>query len=95
VEERRKHPRISKRAPLTVQVLSYEENPRQEVTEYEDVGGGGLRFISQVGYETGTLLKIQAKVPGWGEFQRRSQEFRGCGSPPAGRGCAGRTIGAD
>ena len=68
--ERRKFKRLSKSASLKVQILAYEEKPIQNVTSYKDLGGGGMLFESKVPYEKGTLLKIQAMVPGWGGYIR-------------------------
>ncbi|NOZ12835.1 MAG: PilZ domain-containing protein [Acidobacteria bacterium] len=69
-KERRKFKRLSKSASLKVQVLSYQDEPIQNVSCYRDLGGGGMLFESKVPYETGTLLKIQAMVPGWGGYIR-------------------------
>lgn len=66
--ERRKFKRLPKSASLKVQVLAYEEEAAQFVTLYKDLGGGGMLFESKIPYEKGTLLKIQAMVPGWGGY---------------------------
>ncbi len=68
--ERRKFKRLPKSASLKVQRLSFEDQPSQHVTLYKDLGGGGMLFESEVNYEKGTLLKIQAMVPGWGGYIR-------------------------
>ncbi|PJB78598.1 MAG: hypothetical protein CO090_06610 [Acidobacteria bacterium CG_4_9_14_3_um_filter_49_7] len=68
--ERRKFKRLPKSASLKVQRLSFEDQPAQHVTLYKDLGGGGMLFESEVAYEKGTLLKIQAMVPGWGGYIR-------------------------
>ena len=68
--ERRKFKRLPKSASLKVQVLAYEEKPAQDVTLYKDLSGGGMLFESEIPYEKGTLLKIQAMVPGWGGYIR-------------------------
>lgn len=68
--ERRKFKRLPKSASLKVQRLSFEDQPSQQVTLYKDLGGGGMLFESEVDYEKGTLLKIQAMVPGWGGYIR-------------------------
>lgn len=67
-DERRRYPRLEKKSSLQVQILSYDPQPEQQVSEYRDVGGGGMKFMSDRAYAVGTLLKIQAKVPGWGSF---------------------------
>ncbi len=67
-DERRRYPRLDKKASLQVQILSYSPQPEQQISEYRDVGGGGMKFVSDRDYPEGTLLKIQAKVPGWGSF---------------------------
>ncbi len=68
--ERRKFKRLPKSASLQVQVLAYKEQTTQDVTLYKDLGGGGMLFESEVPYQKGTLLKIQAMVPGWGGYIR-------------------------
>ncbi len=68
--ERRKFKRLSKTASLKVQVLAYKDQPIQLVSFYKDLGGGGMLFESEIPYEKGTLLKIQAMVPGWGGYIR-------------------------
>ncbi|MCK5879864.1 MAG: PilZ domain-containing protein [Holophagae bacterium] len=68
--ERRKFKRLPKSASLKVQVLAYEEKLSQDVTLYKDLSGGGMLFESEIPYKEGTLLKIQAMVPGWGGYIR-------------------------
>ena len=65
-KERRKFKRLSKSSSLKVKVLAYKEQPSQIVSLYKDLGGGGMLFESEVPYEKGTLLKIEAMIPGWG-----------------------------
>ncbi len=64
--ERRKFKRLSKQASLMVRTLAYEKEPMQSVSVYKDLGGGGMLFESEQSYPEGSLLKIQAMVPGWG-----------------------------
>ena len=72
--ERRKFKRLSKRASLKVRTLAYESEPAQLVTLYKDLGGGGMLFESERPYPEGTLLKIQAMIPGWGGYIRNFKQ---------------------
>ena len=68
--ERRKFKRLPKSASLKVQVLVSDEKLSQDVTLYKDLSGSGMLFESEIPYKEGTLLKIQAMVPGWGGYIR-------------------------
>ncbi len=67
--ERRQFQRIPLDAQVAFQEISFSKEGESGSSSYRDVSGGGLLLSAVTPIPLGTLLKLEARIPGWGKHQ--------------------------
>lgn len=76
-DEKRKYPRVPKKASIQVQELTYPLSNDSDLQAMgKDISVGGVRFISETGFEPKTIVNLRIDIAGWNAHKRPHSMIR-------------------